>query len=258
MRGVAVTLGGATILDGVDLCVPTGAWVTVIGPNGAGKTTMLRAAMGLVPAGGVIQVQGHPVSGLRRRERAARIALVPQDPVVPVGMTVGHYVLLGRTARLGPFGRESTEDLAAADRAIERLHLDGLALRSIETLSGGERQRAVIARALAQDAPILVLDEPTSALDVGHQQDVLDLVAELRASLGLTVVAAMHDLTLAAHYADSVVLVRDGVVVADGRPTEVLTTEILQTHYRARIDVIDHHGRLVVVPHPKETNHART
>lgn len=249
--GLHVTLGGARILADVSLRVPAGEWVTVIGPNGAGKSTLLRAVGGLLPASGVrsgsVTLYGMPSGRLRRRERARLVAIVAQSPVVPPGMTVLDYVLLGRTPYIAPLGHESEADLAVVRDVLDRLHLTRFAGRELATLSGGERQRVFLARALAQNAPLLLLDEPTSALDIGHQQEVLDLVDELRRDHGLTVLATMHDLSVAGEYADRLVMLADGRVVADGEPRDVLSEELLAIHYRARVKVIDgEHGPLVV------------
>lgn len=247
--GVTVTAGRRRILDDVDLTVGAGDWCTIVGPNGAGKTTLLRALLGLVPSRGRIDLLGTPLDDLTRRQRSRIAALVAQTPVVPPGMTVAHYVLLGRTTHLGPLASESIADLDAAYGALAQLDLDDLADRSLETLSGGERQRAVIARALAQRASLLFLDEPTSALDVGHQQALLDLVDELRRDLRFTVVSTMHDLTLTAQYADHVVLLDAGRTVVSGSPVQVFTTSQLTDHYGgARVDVIRHRGSLAVIP----------
>jgi iron complex transport system ATP-binding protein len=243
-----VTLDGAPILAGVDLAVAAGEWVTVIGPNGAGKSTLLRAVGGLLPAAsGSVTLFGTPSGQLRRRDRARVVATVAQSPVVPPGMAVFDYVLLGRTPYIAPLGRESAADLAAVREALDRLDLAGFAGRPLATLSGGERQRVFLARALAQGATLLLLDEPTSALDIGHQQEVLELVDQLRRDHGLTVLATMHDLSVAGEYADRMVLLDGGRVVAAGPPREVLTEELLATHYRARVRVVDgEHGPLVV------------
>lgn len=246
---VTVTLAGHCILDHVDLTVGHGDWLTVVGPNGAGKTTLLRALLGLTPSTGRIDLLGTPLADLTRRQRSRFAALVPQAPVLPPGMTVAHYVLLGRTTHVGPLASESADDLHAVQVALAQLDLDDLAERSLETLSGGERQRAVLARALAQRASLLFLDEPTSALDIGHQQALLDLVDELRRDLGLTVISTMHDLTLTAQYADHVVLLDAGRTVVSGSPVQVFTTAQLTDHYAgARVEVIRHRGSLAVIP----------
>jgi iron complex transport system ATP-binding protein len=234
---VAVTLGGRAVVDGVTLAVDRGGWLMVIGPNGAGKSTLLRALAGLLAHSGTITLDGTEPRSLAARARARLLALVPQSPLLPADMTVAEYVLLGRTAHLGPLGRPGAGDRRAAAEAVDRLDLGGLAARRLEALSGGERQRAVLARAVAQAAPLLVLDEPTAALDVGRQQEVLEVVSELRAERGLTVVGAMHDLTLAGQYADELALLDGGRVVAHGRPGEVLTEELIGRHYRASVRV---------------------
>ena len=247
--GVTVSLGARRILDGVDLTVGPGDWLTIVGPNGAGKTTLLRALLGLVPATGRIELLGASLGELSRRQRSRLAALVPQSPAVPAGMTVAHYVLLGRSTHLGPLASESADDLDAVHLALAQLDLGAFADRPLDTLSGGERQRAVLARALAQRASLLFLDEPTSALDIGHQQVLLDLVDDLRRDLGLTVVSTMHDLTLTAQYADHVVLLADGCTAASGSPVQVLTAAQLTGHYAgARLDVIRHRGSLAVIP----------
>jgi iron complex transport system ATP-binding protein len=247
LDGFGVTLDGVTIVNGVDLEVATGEWVTVIGPNGAGKSTLLRAVLGEYAHSGAARLGDLPLAGMKRRERARRVAGVAQYPVVPAGMTVLDYVLLGRTPHIPTLGRESAADLAVVRDVLARLDLDGFVGRELQTLSGGERQRVFLARALAQEAPLLLLDEPTSALDIGHQQEVLELIDALRQEAGLTVLATMHDLSAAGEYADRLVLMDGGRVVADGGPEQVLTEELLARHYRARVRIIPgEHGPLVV------------
>jgi iron complex transport system ATP-binding protein len=248
VAGLRVRLGGTLIVDGVDLDIAAGEWVTIIGPNGAGKSTALRAIGGLVPFTGVVELNGTPVDKLHRRERARTIATVAQSPVVPPAMHVFDYVLLGRTPYIGPLGRESAADLAAAEEVLAALDLAQFAGRRLDTLSGGERQRVFLARALAQGARILLLDEPTSALDIGHQQEVLELIDHLRADRGLTVLATMHDLSTAGEYAERMVLLAAGRVVAAGPPRDVLTEANLAEHYRVRVRVIDGERGPLVVP----------
>ncbi|MEU4774756.1 ABC transporter ATP-binding protein [Micromonospora sp. NPDC023644] len=252
VRDLHVRLDGTPILAGVDLTVAPGEWVTVIGPNGAGKSTLLRAVGGLLPAPGAVSLFGTPSEALRRRDRARVVATVAQSPVVPAGMSVFDYVLLGRTPFIAPLGRESAADLAAAHEVLDGLDLTGFHDRELATLSGGERQRVFLARALAQGATLLLLDEPISALDIGHQQEVLELVDRLRRERGLTVLATMHDLSIAGEYADRMVLLADGRVVAAGTPREVLTEQLLATWYRATVRVIPgDHGPLVVPVRPR-------
>ena len=248
-RSVSVELGGARVVDGVTLELARGEWVTLIGPNGAGKSTLLRAIAGLVSFDGAIELDGAPIGSLARREIGRRLAFVPQSPLLPPELTVREYVLLGRTPHIGTFAAESIRDLEAADQALELLELAGFAKRALRTLSGGEQQRAVLARALAQEAPLLLLDEPTTALDIGRQQQALELVADLRTRIGLTVLSAMHELTLATQYADRLVLLSAGELVAAGPPREILTEELIATHYRAAVRVFhDESGPVAVAP----------
>jgi len=245
LERVTVELGGRVVVDGVSLSVERGEWVTLIGPNGAGKTTLLRSVAGLLGHRGEIRLDGDPIHRLRRRDVARRVAVVPQSPLLPGGMTVNDYVLLGRTPYVSYMGSESRHDVAAAQAALARLDLAELADRELGTLSGGERQRAVLARAIAQEAPLLVLDEPTSALDAGRQQEAMELIDELRLGAGLTVVGAMHDLTLAGQYASRLILLSGGRVVAHGAAAEVLTEPLIAEHYGARVRVLE---GLAVVP----------
>lgn len=226
------------VVSGVSTTVESGSWLGIIGPNGAGKSTLLKAIAGLIPHCGLVQVGGKPLGSMRRRERARLVGYAPQIPQIPIGLTVTDYVLLGRTPHLGPLGRESARDLELVRSLITRLDLQHLADRPLNTLSGGERQRAVLARALAQQAGVLLLDEPTTGLDVGHAQALLDLIDELRGELGTTVVMTLHDLTLAAQYADRLLLLDSGTTIAEGAPSEVLQPSALADRYAARIAVL--------------------
>ena len=247
-REVSVRLGGTVAVERVSITVERGEWATLIGPNGAGKTSLLRALAGLAPASGTIRLQSGEQPQARRRELAKLIALVPQLPETPPALTVAEYVLLGRTPHMAYFGSETEADRVAAARAIDRLGLTSFIHRSLGSLSGGERQRVVLARALAQAAPILLLDEPTSALDLGRQQEALELLDELRREDGLTVISAMHDLSLAGQYADRLILLDRGRVVADGTPHEVLTAETIAACYQADVRVLHEDGAVFVLP----------
>ncbi|MFM8625481.1 MAG: ABC transporter ATP-binding protein [Actinomycetota bacterium] len=230
--------------------VRPGEWLCLIGPNGAGKSSLLRATAGVAAHSGSILVDGSPLASRSSRRRAQLVAYVPQAPVLPAGMTGLEYVLLGRNPFVTHFGRESSLDHTMVDNVIERLDLVELARRDVETLSGGERQRLVIARAVAQEAPILLLDEPTSALDIGHQQQALELVDRLRREHGLTVVSAMHDLTLAGIYSDRLMLLHEGATVAAGAAEDVLRPETLGEFYGVNVRVHrEPDGTIVVVPH---------
>ena len=247
-RAAAVRLGDKVVLDGVDLTVERGEWLSIVGPNGAGKSTLLRFVAGLVPGDGEVHLGGRPSATLSLRERARLVALVPQAPTIPDGIRVADYVLLGRTPHIGLWGMEGPGDLAAVGRALDHLGLASFVEREVATLSGGERQRVLLARALAQGAPIVLLDEPTTALDVGHQQNVLEMVDDLRRRHALTVVTTMHDLTLAGQYAGRLMLLDGGRVVVEGRASEVLTEENLARYYGARVRIIHDGGNPVVLP----------
>ncbi|TML88001.1 MAG: ABC transporter ATP-binding protein [Actinobacteria bacterium] len=252
LHHVEVQLGRAEIVRGVSASVEHGEWVALIGPNGAGKTTMLRAVAGLVPFDGAIAVDGMPVSAATRRELARRIALVPQIPHIPEELTVAEYVLLGRTPYIPYLAMEGGSDRRAAAEALERLGLRPFAERRLGSLSGGELQRVVLARALAQEAPLLLLDEPTSALDLGRQQQVLELVDELRRNGGLTVLSTMHDLSLAGQYADRLLLLDAGRIEAAGSPVEVLSEATLAAYYGASVRIVRENGHVFVLPRRRE------
>jgi iron complex transport system ATP-binding protein len=217
-------IAGRTIVRDVVLDVPDGTFAGLIGPNGSGKSTMLRAVYRhLRPRGGAVLVSGDDCWQMPARQAARRIATVPQERPAEVDLTVWEMVAMGRTPHKTAFGRDDAVDRAAVGSAIERVGLVPLAHRRFGELSGGEKQRVVLARALAQEAPVLVLDEPTNHLDVRYQLDVLELVRDL----GVTTLAAMHDLNLAATYCDMLHVLEAGELVASGPPASVLTPSIL-------------------------------
>lgn len=245
-RGIHVRYGRFEALGGVDVTLHTGEWLGLIGPNGAGKSTLIAAIGGLADHDGEVMLADG------RRPTPRDIALVPQTPLLPAGMTVAEYVLLGRTAHLGWLARESAEDRRIAGTALRRLDLVAFGERIVTTLSGGEAQRMVVARALAQQAPILLLDEPTSALDLGHQVTVLELVDELRHEHGLSVISAMHDLSTAARFCDRFALIDGGQLVAEGTPAEVLQADRLSRIYESALTVRQIDGELCVLPAPRD------
>lgn len=239
---VTVSFNGEFTLGPITVEVGDGDWVGLIGPNGAGKSTMLKTAIGLVDHEGRVSLaNGHRRPGLD-------VAWMPQRPQLPEGMSVADYVLLGRTPHIGYLGSETRSDIESLTVALDKLGLAKLAHRPLGTLSGGEAQRAVLARALAQEAPILLLDEPTASLDIGHAIEVLEVIDDLRRTERLTVVTAVHDLTLAGRFADRLVLLAGGRVRADGKPGEVLTEEGLKAHYGAGIRVIHDADGPTVIP----------
>jgi cobalamin transport system ATP-binding protein len=247
LERLTVRFDGAYAVRNVSFRVETGEWVVLIGPNGAGKTSALRAICRLLPFEGRVLLDGFDTNRLGRREVARIAAFVPQAPETPPELTVGEYVLLGRTPHIGYFASEGRADRLAAERALGRLELAPFAERPLGSLSGGELQRTVLARALAQESPILLLDEPTTALDLGRQQQALELIDSLR-SEGLTVVSTMHDLTLAGQYADRLLLLDRGAVVAEGPAVEVLIEPNLASYYGAHVRVVHDDGEIFVLP----------
>ena len=246
--GVTVSLANQVILSDVDLAVGRGEWVCVVGPNGAGKSTLLRYLAGIVDGSGDLRLDGRASDSMNRRQRARMVALVPQTPTVPDGISVTDYVLLGRAPHIRPMAVEGVHDLRAVREALVQLDLLDMVDRVVSTLSGGERQRVLLARALAQQAPVLLLDEPTTALDVGHQQQVLELIEMLRTERNLAVISTMHDLTLAGQCADRLVLLDAGRIVVTGTAEQVLTEANVSQYYQARVRILLDNGRPVVLP----------
>ncbi|MBK1786129.1 ABC transporter ATP-binding protein [Prauserella cavernicola] len=249
LAGVSAGYGTSPVVRGVSTEVDSGGWFAIVGPNGAGKSTLLKTIAGLVPHEGEVNLDGAPAQSLSRKEKALLIGYAPQNPVLPDGLTVTDYVLLGRTPHLGFLARESGSDLSIVEETLARLDLGELAERKLRTLSGGEQQRAVLARVLAQQTSVLLLDEPTTGLDIGHAQALLERLDRLRREDGTTVVSTLHDLTFAAQYADELLLLDDGEVAASGKPSEVLTAQRLRDHYGADTEVLrTSEGHPVVAP----------
>ena len=215
------------MLHEVTFHVRAGERVALIGPNGAGKTTLLRTLVGLLPHSGPLQLAGHGLADWSARGRAREIALVLQQTPLAVDFTVAEIVALGRAPHLGWMDALADADRQRVDAALDALDLHALADRPVPSLSGGEQQRVFLAQALAQDAPLLLLDEPTAHLDIRHQLDLLRRVERL-ADAGRTVMAAIHDLELAARFADRILMLADGRLVADGSPSDVLTPDRLR------------------------------
>jgi iron complex transport system ATP-binding protein len=234
---VEVAYGDLRVLGPANLDVAGGEWLGLIGPNGAGKTSLIKSAVGAVDYEGEVKVGGQDLRG------GKDVAWMPQRPHLPDEMGVADYVMLGRTPHLGYLAAEGKHDVESVRLALEKLDLSAFGRRPLGTLSGGEAQRAVLARALAQEAPVLLLDEPTASLDIGHAVEVLGVVDELRRSEGLTVVMAAHDLTLAGRYCERLVLMSGGELVADGRPSDVLTVDLLTVHYGPGIRVLEDEDR---------------
>jgi iron complex transport system ATP-binding protein len=230
LRRVAAGYGARTVLRDVELAITPGEWVGILGPNGAGKSTLIRLMTGvLAPSSGVVELGGRPIGGLARAEIAHHIAVVPQPSSLPFSASVESVVALGRLPHEDRLRGLRPADRAAIGAAIERVGVGRLVGRDVRELSLGERQLVLLAVAVAQAAPIIVLDEPTIHLDIRHQFDVMTLLADLNRRDGRTIITVLHDLHLAAQRIPRVVLVADGTIAADGPPAEVLDGERIRS-----------------------------
>jgi iron complex transport system ATP-binding protein len=238
-RGVTVGYGARTVIDELDVTVPPGVVTTIIGPNGCGKSTLLRTLSRLLkPAGGRVVLDGEDIATLRTRDVAKKLGLLPQAPVAPEGLTVSDLVARGRHPHQSWLRQWSSDDADVVARALAMTGVSDLADRPVDSLSGGQRQRVWISMTLAQGTDLLLLDEPTTYLDLAHAIDVLDLVDDLHES-GCTVVMVLHDLNLATRYSDNLVVMRDGAILAQGHPRDVITAELLHEAFGLRAKVID-------------------
>ena len=252
---VSLAYDRRVVVDAVTLAIPTGRTTVVVGPNGCGKSTLLRGLGRLLrPRGGTVLLDGEEIGSLPTREVARRLGLLPQQPIVPEGVSVLELVERGRHPHHGLFRTWSRADEEADAAALERTDLVHLASVPVDSLSGGQRQRVWLAMVLAQATPVLLLDEPTSFLDIAHQLDVLDLVRGLCDDSGTTVVMVLHDLAMAARYADHLVAMRDGKVVAEGTPCEVVTSEVIEDVFGVSAHVITdpETGTPVVIPRRRQ------
>ncbi|GGP89390.1 iron-enterobactin transporter ATP-binding protein [Actinomadura coerulea] len=237
--GVAVGYGGRTVIDGLDVRIPSGVITTIIGPNGCGKSTLLRTLARLLrPARGTVVLDGADIAGLRTRDVARRLGLLPQAPVAPEGLTVADLVARGRHPHQSWLRQWSSDDAGIVERALAMTGVSDLADRPVDTLSGGQRQRVWISMILAQGTDLLLLDEPTTYLDLAYAIDVLDLVDDLHEA-GRTVVMVLHDLNLAARYSDNLIVMRAGSILAQGHPRDVITAGLLDEAFGLRAEVID-------------------
>ncbi|MCB2412241.1 ABC transporter ATP-binding protein [Demequina sp. TTPB684] len=235
---LSLAYGSARVVHEVSVPIPPASLTAIIGPNGCGKSTLLRAMARLhKPLEGVVTLDGSDIHRRPTKEVARELGLLPQAPIAPAGITVKDLIARGRTPYLGAFTPWSSADTEAVTHALSATGLTGLAHRPVDSLSGGQRQRAWIALALAQDTEILLLDEPTTYLDIAHQYEVMDLLHALAAA-GRTVVTVLHDLGQAARYADHVVLMSAGLVLARGTPAEVLTAQRVSAAFGLPVTVV--------------------
>jgi cobalamin transport system ATP-binding protein len=241
IQSLSVDYGPRRVLHEVSFEVQSGEVLALIGPNGAGKSTLIRAVSGVIPiAGGQVRTNGDDFASLPALQRARYVATVPQAVSLPPAYTVWETVLFGRTPYLGFLGQPSEKDKDIARQSLERVSALPLADRRVGELSGGEQQRVLLARALCQSTPILLLDEPTTHLDLQYQVSLLELVHELAHKDHLAVLVALHDLNLAAHYADRVALMVAGAIKAMGKPEEVLQSQLIEEAYCLPVQVVKH------------------
>lgn len=238
---IQVGYNGKPVLDDLSIEIQPGSVTALVGPNGSGKSTLLKTMGRLLrPRIGEVYLDGKLISQMATREIARRMAILPQYQTTPPGITVRELIEQGRYAHSGPLSMLRGQDHDAIDRAMTLTHTTDFANRPVESLSGGERQRVWIALVLAQNTPILLLDEPTTFLDIGHQLEVLELVERLNREQQLTIVLVLHDLNQAARYADRMIVLKKGCIVADGAPIDVLTVDLLADVFRVQAQVTVH------------------
>ncbi len=253
-KDLAVSYGGVFIFDHLNLEIPEGKITVFIGSNGCGKSTLLRSLARLLkPVQGEIHLDGSNISTMPSKTLAKQLSLLPQGPVTPEGLTVLQLVKQGRYPYQSWLQQWSKEDEQAVHAAIHATGMEALTERSVDSLSGGQRQRAWIAMTLAQATDIILLDEPTTYLDLTHQIDVLDLLHELNERDGRTIVMVLHDINLACRYADHIVAIQDGVVYTQGRPSDVIHPETIESVFRLKCQVISDpiYGTPMIVPQGK-------
>ena len=242
VKDLDVSLSGREILHDLSLTIPLGQWSCLVGPNGAGKTTLLKVLLGNTSYCGSVTSNGNEIF----RDYSRNVAFVPQHPQIPQGITVAEYVALGRAKKDG-WGNESPKSRRLIADVLERTHLFGMQKQLVTQLSGGEMQRTLIARALAQEPELILLDEPTSALDLHHQISVLNNLQILQ-ERGVTIVSTMHDITLAAMYADRIIVMQHGRILAEGAAQEIVHSPALKQAFDDRINVFTlDSGRSVVI-----------
>lgn len=260
LRGERLRLAydDTTVVDGLTVEIPPGQITVIVGANACGKSTLLRGLARLLkPKAGVVHLDGHDIHRLPTKDVARRLGILPQQPIAPEGLTVADLVARGRAPHQGWFTQWSAADEAAVVAALDATGTLDLATRPVDDLSGGQRQRAWIAMALAQGTPLMLLDEPTTFLDLAHQVEVLDLLGELNEREGRTIVLVLHDLNQACRHADHLIAMRDGAIVAQGRPDAVVTADLVKTVFGLAVRVIPdpESGTPLVIPRARATPH---
>ena len=241
IRGLHFSYGPNAVLQDVSFEVGQGEVVGLVGPNGSGKTTLLKVMSGVLrPGAGSVRIGGQEVTAIKPNERAKLVAVVPQSPAMPLSFTALELVLMGRTPHLKLLQLEGRHDMEVAREAMRLTGTWGLAGRNLGSLSGGERQGVLVARALAQEAPLLLLDEPTANLDLAHEAQVMGLISGLPAKHSGAILVAIHNLTLAAQYCCRLIMLSQGRIVAQGSPEEVLTPQTIAHVYGASVHVSPH------------------
>ena len=250
--GLELAYDDKVVVPDLDIHLPVGRITSIVGPNGCGKSTTLRALSRLLkPKGGSVLLDGEEISELPTKEVARRLAILPQGPTPPAGLTVERLVWHGRYPHQGALGSTGPADAQAVKWALQQTEMQAFADRALDSLSGGERQRAWVAMALAQQTPILLLDEPTTFLDLGHQLEVLELLSKLNREMGITIVMVLHELNQAARYSDYLIALKEGRMWTQGAPEEVLTVDLLRDVFGVEADVLMEatSGRPYSIPH---------
>lgn len=252
LSDVSVHYGDQPVVQNISFDIRQGKVMVLIGPNGSGKTTIIRGITGSVKlSGGQIKYDGKNLADLSETERAKYLSVVPQNSLLPDGFSVYETVAMGRTPYLGLLGKLSEEDRRRVDEAIRETAIFDLRKKDVRSLSGGEQQRVILARALAQDTPVMILDEPTTHLDLNHTIGILSLVRNLSREKGTAVLIVLHDLNLAARFADEIIILKQGNILAMGTPEEVLTENNLTAVYHVPMIVFRHDGISTPIVLPK-------
>ncbi|GGF13787.1 ABC transporter ATP-binding protein [Williamsia phyllosphaerae] len=259
-RDLTLGYGGTAIVDSLSVDIPAGAITAIVGPNACGKSTLLRGLARLLkPTAGHVILDGADITSLKTKEVARRLGLLPQSSIAPEGITVADLVARGRFPHQKVMRQYSRDDQRAVAQAMEATGVTSIAGRPVDELSGGQRQRVWVAMVLAQQTPLILLDEPTTFLDIAHQIELLDLFAELNAEQDRTIVAVLHDLNHACRFADHIIAMKAGSIVAQGNPADVITAELVEDVYGLRCQIIDdpETDTPLVIPRASRTARAR-